>query len=393
MRILLLSSELVPERAGGIASYTMAIAPALAARGHEVHVLSCAPEHDRRDDFDKGVWWHRRHLIGGRRTPDLNRYRQSATRMATAITCQKELRRLGVRFDLIESPEWLAESTLVSLTTKTPLVVNLHTPLRLLFSFDVKRFSADLRLADRLERLAVRRADAVTSASRLLAETLSAEGWLRQAARTIRLPVDLEDWSGTLSASSSPRNVLVVGRLEPRKAPEIALEAVERLSSGIDGIQITFVGRSRGYRDGKPYGEWLAARAERLDVSVKFVPQIDHREMPKLYEQARVVAIPSRFESFSVAAVEAMASGRPIVYTSMIGVAEVLRGTEAGTEVGPNDPSAMAAALSPYLADAEHAAAKGAAARSLAKVNFEPAIIAAERERCYEETITIGRKG
>ena len=392
MRILLLSGELVPERAGGVAAYTATIAPALAARGHDVHVLSCAVEHAHRDDHHDGVWWHRRRLPLRDRPGRLRRYRQSVIRMTTAVTYRRELRRLGGRFDVIETPEWLAESLLIGATTRIPIVAHLHTPLHVLFSFDVRKFGRDLRFADWLERSAVRRADVVTSASALLAETLKADGWLRQCPRIIPLPVDVNTWDQTRGVEETSPNVLIVGRLEPRKAPELVVEAAEILLPEVPGLQLTFVGRSRGRRDRTPYGEWVAALAERKGVPVSFIPQITHHEIRELYAAARVLAVPSHFESFSIAALEGMASGRPVVYTSRVGAAEILRGTRAGTEVQPNDAAAMANALRPYLVDATAAAEAGDIARELARTRLSPDIIAGQREQSYEAAIA-HRKG
>lgn len=393
MRILLLSSELVPERAGGIAAYTATIAPALAARGHDVHVLSCAPEHAHRDDHESGVWWHRRRLVGGDRALNFGRFRQTALRLATAASCRRALGRLQASFDVIESPEWVAESLLLRGKTSAPVVVSLHTPLHILFGFDVPRFHSDLRIADRLERAAVRRAAAVTSSSRLLAETLTADGWLQKTPAIIPLPVDAGAWESLPSVASTEPEVLVVGRLEPRKAPEVAVQAAAMLAEEVEGVRVTFVGRSRGWREGRGYGEWTAALAERTGAPARFVPQLPHHEMREQYAKARVVAVPSLFESFSLATVEAMACGRPIVYTSKVGAAEILRGTDAGSEVATNDPQALADALRPYLLDADHAARAGATAREIARSRCAPDIIAEQRERCFEDAIAAHRKG
>jgi glycogen synthase len=389
VKILLLSGELIPERAGGVAAYTATIAPALAARGHEVHVLSCAAEHEQRDDHAAGVWWHRRHLPLPARGGRLRRYRQSVIRVSTAITYRRELKKLGTRFDVIETPEWLAESLLIGRTTRVPIVAHLHTPLHVLFSFDVPHFGRDLRMADWLERTAVRGATIVTSASSLLTETLKADRWLRQCPRIIPLPIDVDAWEGVGAVNHTDPNVLIVGRLEPRKAPELVVEAAEILAADVPGLRLTFVGRSRGRRNRTPYGDWLAALAESKGVSATFVPQISHHDIRDLYGDARVVAVPSHFESFSIAALEALAAGRPVVYTSRVGAAEVLRGTGAGTEVPPNDGRAVAEALRPYLLDAPAAARAGALGRELARKRLSPDIIAEQRERSYEEAIAL----
>jgi glycosyltransferase involved in cell wall biosynthesis len=383
LRILLLSSEVIPERAGGIATYTSTIAPALAARGHEVHVLSCAPEHDRRDDVVDGVHWHRRRLIAGAHPLDWDRGKQVAIRLVTAITCRKELRSLGGRFDVVESPEWLAESLFISTTTRVPVVVNLHTPASVLFSFDPPRHLRDVGYAGQIERFAAKRARRVTSTSRLLADELRSRGWLEKVDDIIHIPVDVDGWPVSDVADTAPV-ILVVGRLEPRKAPETVVEAAALLRSDIPDLRLVFVGRSRGYlRGGKPYGEFVADRAAELDIVPEFVSQIPYEEARARYASARVVAVPSRFESFSMTALEGMAAARPIVYSSRIGAAEVLRGTGGGTEVPPDDPRSLADALRPYLTDSAAAARAGALARAAVVAQCHPAVIAEKREGCY----------
>jgi glycosyltransferase involved in cell wall biosynthesis len=389
LKILILSSEVVPERAGGIATYTSTIAPALVARGHDVHVLSCAPEHSRRDDKVDGVWWHRRHLIGGERFPNLDRYRQSALRLATALSCLKALGSIGRRFDVIESPEWLAESLFVGAVARAPVVVNLHTPLRILFSFDVPRFDRDLRFADKLERVAAQRAAVVTTGAELLADELTHLGWLRSPPTIIRYPVDLDTGEDETPATETDANVLFVGRLEPRKAPETVVEAAAILAEDVPGLRVTLVGRSRGHRrGGQPYGEWLAERAEELRAPVRFVPQVPLAELKRFYTEARVVAVPSRFESFSLSALHAMAAERPVVCTSKVGAAELLRGRGTGREVPPDDAPALADALRPYLLDPDLAAREGRIGRDLVETECHPDLIAAQREACYIQAIT-----
>jgi glycosyltransferase involved in cell wall biosynthesis len=204
--------------------------------------------------------------------------------------------------------------------------------------------------------------------------------------------VDVEAWSSVGKIDDSPPNILVVGRLEPRKAPEVVLSAAELLAPDVRDLRVTFVGRSNGVREGKPYGDWVADLAQRFGIPARFVGQITHDRMSDMYSEARVVAVPSHFDSFSVAALEAMAAGRPVVYTSSVGAAEVLRGSGGGTEVPTNDATAMADALRPYLVDTQHAADGGRAARNIARARCSPDIIAEQRERCFEDAVDGGRR-
>lgn len=397
MRILLLSTELLPEEAGGIATYTDTIAPALAARGHEVHVLSCSPGYQECDTFDRGVSWHRRRPRG-ETFARLRRYPRSATRLAGAYAYRREIARLGMRFDVVESPEWLAPSLLVGALMRVPLVVNLHTPLRVISWFEqrrdpildgrIGRFGGDLYVSDGLERLSTRFADMVTSTSALLARTLLGAGWLRHEPQVVHCPIDADAWRCVPPAVNTPPNVLAVGRLEPRKGPEILIRAIELLANDVPDIRLTFVGRIRGrLHGGEPYASRLTRAAKESRVPIEFVPQVERGRLAEHYADARVVAVPSLFESFSIVTLEAMASGRPVVCTSQVGAAEILRGSEAGTEVPPGNPERLADALRPYLLSPTSAAESGRIGREVVSDRCAPNVIAEQREGCYEEAI------
>jgi len=95
VRILFVSIEYPPETPDGIGSYVAEIGPALVARGHEVHVLSCLPGQAASDRVDRGVHVHRRgeaRLPGGSKT---------AQRLRHALSCRVETARLGLDFDVV----------------------------------------------------------------------------------------------------------------------------------------------------------------------------------------------------------------------------------------------------------------------------------------------------
>jgi glycosyltransferase involved in cell wall biosynthesis len=97
-----------------------------------------------------------------------------------------------------------------------------------------------------------------------------------------------------------------------------------------------------------------------------------------------VIAVPSRYESFSYSGLEALAAGRPVVCTSATGLAEIVQGTGAGQVVPPDDPQALASGLRPYLEDAHLAARAGEKGRALAARLCSAPSVAAEREKVYE---------
>jgi glycogen synthase len=393
--MLFLSQEYPPETGGGgIGSYVETIARALARRGHEVHVLSCVDGQAIADREDEGVYVHRR---GVRRIlPKLRRRIPStARRIEGAVSRYVEYRRLGVQFDVLEAPDWLGEGFVFALFRSRPLVAHLHTPFHLVVRHNPGsiRWTRDGQLADLIERLAVRRADLVTSPSRLLAEDLLREGWLEpDEPRIVRYPVELGPWRNLLPAERCPPRVLAVGRLEARKAPEVLVQAAAMLSRDIPELEVVFVGRSE-LRDGGSYKDWLAELAERLEAPCRFVDQVGRDELPTWYGSARVVALTSRYDNFPYAGLEAMAAARPLVCTARTGTAEIIHGTRAGAVVAVGDRDALAAALRRFLLDPAAAGRAGREAQSIVEWECSPERLAQQREDCYYEAIRLwGRR-
>ena len=389
LRIVFVSREYPPETGGGgIGSYVEAMARALAARGHEVHVLSCVPGQGFEDTKRDRVYLHRR---GVRRWLPKIRRRMPATafRLEGAFSSYLELRRLGLDIDLVEAPDWMAEGLAVALAGAHPLIAHLHTPLLIVGRENPRSFqwSRDRRIAASVERFAVRKADLATSPSHLLARDLAREGWLDHLElRVIRYPIDVQMWSSIPSPEAAKPRVLAVGRLEARKAPEVLVRAAAFLSSQVPELEVTFVG-SDGLRNGGSYRDWVVNLARELSVRCRFVEEVPRQELPEWYGSSRVVAIPSRYDNFPYTGLEAMASGRPLVCTEATGTAELVAGTTAGHVIPANDPEALARALHPYLLDPASAVRAGLEARSLVEQHCSPNRIADEREACYRDVL------
>jgi glycogen synthase len=381
VRILFVSIEYPPETPDGIGSYVAEIGPALVARGHEVHVLSCLPGQATSDRVDRGVHVHRR---GEVRLPGRSK---TTSRLRHALSCRVEAARLGLDFDVVEAADWMAEGLGLAFRRPAPLVVHLHTPLAVTSRYAGSRRTRDLRVAAALERLAVRRADLVTSPSeRLLREVGPA--WLAgKQVRVVRLPIAPRQIPSDSTPDRAPPVVLCVGRLEPLKGSDLLVEAARDLPG-----EVVFVGRTTSRRDGKPYDEWLARRARELGAPVRFEAEVPRDDLARFYLGARVVAVPSRHENLPYAGLEALAFGRPVVCRSSSGLAELLRQSGAGTVVEDEGPEALAAALRPYLEDPHSAAEASARARELVERHCAPDVIAAQREAVYKEAVSSSRR-
>ncbi|WP_158579858.1 glycosyltransferase family 4 protein [Geodermatophilus marinus] len=180
------------------------------------------------------------------------------------------------------------------------------------------------------------------------------------------------------SRSGARRRLVVVGRLSANKGQDIAISATALVRRAGFDVTLCLVGDSYpGYEDYLAGLHTLAA-AEQVDDVTVFTGFQDPR--PHV-EAADVVLVPSRIESFGLAAVEALLLGRPVVATRVGGLPEVIRAGETGLLVDPDAPRALADAIIDLLGDPEAAAAMGRAGREDARARFS---MAAYSERLSE---------
>jgi glycosyltransferase involved in cell wall biosynthesis len=316
------------------------------------------------------------------------------SRLECALSCWIEARTLGVLPDVVEAPDWMAEGLVFALAESPPVVGHLHTPLRVILDHSGwhEPWNVDTRLADRLERYAIRRSAIVTSPSLLLARDLGERRWLgRRRPRIVRLGVDADRWQGLPSAVTTAPLVLAVGRLEPRKAPDVLLAAAARLTD-VKDVDVVFLGREHPHPRDFSRAR-LSDRASRAGAPIRFVEAVSREDLRSWYGAARVVAVPSRYDNFPFVPLEAMASGRAVVCTTATGTAELADGGHGLTVVPSEDAGALAEALRPFLVDPGLAARAGEQARETVR-SCDLDRVAAEREECYLDAIShCGRRG
>ncbi|WP_261558447.1 glycosyltransferase family 4 protein [Frankia tisae] len=395
--ILFFCEQYPPVVWDGAGTYTAALATALAQLGHDVHVL-CAQGYRFDDSVENGVHVHRRPLLRVPVSRALGKFgaqlrgplypRDSLTlRASLPLSYSLWARRLGLRPDVIETQDGETRALIQAARRSVPLAIHLHCPTMLAVRLAGQPLGAKGLLADRLDRISASRADVVTSPSQLLVDTLREHGWLgNREVEVIPNPFDAEPWLGIPDVAETTPTIAVVGRLEAFKGVDVLLDASARLRAAGVSHRLLLAGRSAGEIDGLPSGEWLARRAFQLGLDVEFTGHLSGSQLHDVYRRARVVAVPSRFESFSIVAAEAMAAGRPVVTTNQAGVAPFVERWEAGCSVPAGDPAPLADALAPFLLDPARASAFGARGR-LGVVELEPAAIARRKVEAYRRAV------
>lgn len=163
--------------------------------------------------------------------------------------------------------------------------------------------------------------------------------------------------------------LLFVGRLEPLKAVDSIIRALHAISTvspaDLDGVRLTIVGGEVG----NPERKRLSAFADQLGVAgyIEFVGAKDHSQLPTYYSAAEALLMPSDYESFGMVALEAMATGTPVIASNVGGLAYLVREGETGYLVPVRDPLALAERIRDILGDSARRDAMGRAAHDLAQ--------------------------
>jgi glycosyltransferase involved in cell wall biosynthesis len=374
MRVAFLAQECSPGYAGGgIGTYTASLAQGLAGLGVDVTVVG---RHDgparivRRDGYTV-VYAPRTHLPPRVRS----RAPMLADRVEAAVEARRALRRLGT-FDVVEGPDWLAEGLLAP--GKALRARHVHGANRTLRAWAGRTPSRSERLADAVESWDLRHADVVTIASRL-SMTLPDGTALAPHARLVPMPVRLDGWLGG-PAGAAPRVVTLVGRVEPRKGGDVLVRAAARLGD----VTVRLVGADAPGEDGRSFLAGLRDLAASLGVPLDTTGPRPPGEVAALLASSRVVAVPSRYEPFSMVALEALAASRPVVLSDNVGAAEVL---DVPT-FPEGDDAALAEALRPLLDDPARATALGETGRAHVAAHHSVAAAARAKRAVWEAALS-----
>jgi D-inositol-3-phosphate glycosyltransferase len=144
------------------------------------------------------------------------------------------------------------------------------------------------------------------------------------------------------------KNILFVGRLEPLKGIDNLFRAVASLEN-LKSITLSVVGGD-GNSQEKTRLEALVKKM-RLNQTVHFLGPIPQEELPIHYNAADVCVLPSYYESFGLAALEAAACGKPVVASEVGGLPAIVNDGVTGYLVPPKRMDVIAERLCELLED------------------------------------------
>jgi glycosyltransferase involved in cell wall biosynthesis len=297
---------------------------------------------------------------------------------ATSATAVPRMRRLlrEVKPDVcyvntVTLPWWLA----VGRAGRVPVVCHVHEA-----EPDVRRAVAKAMAAPLLLAGSV-----LVNSQTSLDALCDAMPRLRRRSTLIHNGVPGPDVPPVAPTLGRPVRVVSVGRLSPRKGPDLALEAIALLVAQGYDVHLDLCGTVvPGQED---YLASLERRADEPDLRGRVTFSGYTSPIWPALARADLFLAPARAEPFGNAVVEAQLAGRPVVATAQQGHLETVLDGETGVHVPTEDVAAMAAALAGLIDDPARARALADRARARAEEIFSAARYRDDIRRALESVL------
>ncbi|MCV7005317.1 glycosyltransferase family 4 protein [Mycobacterium gordonae] len=390
MKILMISWEYPPVVIGGLGRHVHHLSTALAAAGHDVVVLSRRPTgtdpstHPTTDEVHEGV-----RVIAAAQDP--HEFTFSTDMMAWTLAMGHAMIRAGLaikspgsnrpwRPDVVHAHDWLVAHPAVALAEfyDTPIVSTIHAT-------EAGRHSgwvsgAISRQVHAVESWLVRESDSLITCSASMREEITELfGPGLSEITVIRNGIDAARWPfAARRPRKSPAELLYVGRLEYEKGVHDAIAALPKIRRNHPGTTLTIAG------DGTQQ-DWLIEQARKYKVrkATHFVGHLHHDELLAALHRADAAVLPSHYEPFGLAALEAAAAGIPLVTSNTGGLGEAVINGVTGMSFAPRDVAGLAAAVCAVLDDPAAAQRRASAARQRLTSDFDWRTVAGETAQVY----------
>ncbi len=211
-------------------------------------------------------------------------------------------------------------------------------------------------------------------------------------------PMEVLEAANHVGMAPDHRMILFVGRMDPVKGLDTLVRAMAKVvewePQWQDQACLCIVGGDKTDDRERMDEEMARIDALRHELGLasvaQFLGSLPQEELPYYYNAAQVVVVPSRYESFGMVALEAMACGTPVIASNVGGLASIVRDGQTGYLVPDGDEVALALRLRQLLDDPDLRCRLGRHGRATAEAYGWPSI--AERvETLYDVVLERAR--
>jgi D-inositol-3-phosphate glycosyltransferase len=358
--------------AGGMNVYVVELARRLAARGTEVEVFTRSTSSTLAPAVELVDGVLVRHVVAG---PFEGLSKQDLPgqlcAFAAGLMRVEALQEPGW-YDALHTHYWLSGQVgwLLADRWNVPLVHSMHTMAKVKNAFladgdtpePAGRLIGEEQVVDAADRLIAN----TGAEARQLVELYGADPRLVEVVPPgvdldVFTPGPQEQARAALGLPADAHVLLFAGRIQPLKAPDVLVRAAAhmlRRDPGLRGrLLVAVVGGPSGTGLERP--EELQSLAASLGLAgvpgvedvVRFQPPVDRAALAQWFRAADLVAVPSYNESFGLVAIEAQATGTPVVAAAVGGLRVAVADDVSGVLLDSHDPTVWADALAGLLAD------------------------------------------
>ncbi|WP_071189554.1 glycosyltransferase family 1 protein [Trichormus sp. NMC-1] len=202
--------------------------------------------------------------------------------------------------------------------------------------------------------------------------------------------VKREAGRAALGIDPESKVILYVGRFDPRKGIETLVRAVrESEFYGSKDLKLIIGGGSTpGNSDGRERDR-IEGIVNELGMSecTIFAGRLSPEILPNYYAAADVCVIPSHYEPFGLVAVEAMASGTPVIASDVGGLQFTVVNENTGLLVPPQDVAAFSNAIDRILSNPEWRTQLGQAGNRRVMSKFSWDGVAMQLDELYTQLL------
>ncbi len=335
--ICLVTYELAPVNRGGAGVVIAALAEALAAAGNTVHVLADIPP----EEVARYAEILRQRGIEGVTAHALVEVEPSAPGGSTIFQAKSAHFRAGlyrlasrIHFDLVEFFEYAGPAfDTVTLRADddalsgTELAVRIHGSLGMIDQVEgAVHVSTERHAMYRMEEWALRLADAVIAPIESIGEQYrQIYGFDLARMRLCPPPMEalLKELGQPAEHDASATDVVFYGKLQAVKGCEVFVDAAVLLADARPQLGFALVGPDTHDAHGSMRAQLEARIPEPLRPRFHFVPFIQRSQLRELASRALCAVVPSRAESFCLAAHELHRVGAPLVVSDVTAFRDV----------------------------------------------------------------------
>lgn len=344
---IVIGCDTFPPDINGAARFAERLAGGLARHGHDVHIVTAAFD----ENYGTFIENHDGSPMTVHRIKSYKLMQHETLRFVWPFTLKRKTDRLldQLKPDAVHMQSHLIMGRYLSKSAKQRgirlLATNHIMPENLIkYSVIIPKWLEKpmMKLAWKDAGHILKRADFITTPTRRAANLLEAAAGVSDVL-AISCGIDASRFANKTPTNNKPPRVLFLGRLDYEKHIHNLLEAVAKLPAEL-GVQVEIVGNG-GER------ETLKSLAVELGIAgqVEFKGHITEEELPRAYERATVFAMPSIAELQSIATMEAMASGRPVVAANAMALPHLVHNGDNGYLFEPDDVDDFAEKLSLVL--------------------------------------------